>query len=134
MADPYKPISIQTASEIFVGRLTLLMKRDPQQAQVVLNRVINMMTIATGDPDVRKTYTIDLKIDFDDPTRHKTMLHIVRKNARMLLTQATLIADNRQPQVGITCDDFFEGGTKEGLMDLDKEPEDVGDGIVSGED
>lgn len=123
-----KPLSIKTASEIFIGRLTLLVQRDPDRAQVILNRVIQMMTLATGDVDVRKTYTIDLKIDFDDPARHKAMLRVVRKNGRQLLTAAMLLMDNREPQIGIQTDDFFEGGTKEALQEVDS---DAGDGIVN---
>lgn len=127
MADKPKPISIKTASEIFIGRLTLLHKRDPVLAQTTLERVIRMMQIATGDADVRKTYQIELKIDFDDPARHRAMLKVMRKQGRNVLTAAMLLMDNREPQIAISTDDFFEGGTKEALREVDDE---AGDGVV----
>lgn len=123
-----KPIpverQIQTASEMFIGRLTLLYRNNPDQADAVLRRVVQMMVIASGDPEVRKTYTLDLKIDFDDSNRHKAMMHIFRKKAREVLTAAQLLADHRPPQIGITVGDFFEGGTVEGLMDIGDHPDD----------
>lgn len=118
-----------TLTEVFIGRLMVLYKQNPERAADFLDKALTMMGIIQGDPDVRKTYTIDIKIDFDDDNRHKVMLHIARKAARQLLTQASLLADNRQPQVGITTDDFFEGGTKEALMDL----KELGDGIIEDE-
>jgi hypothetical protein len=124
-----------TATEQLIGGLTARYKANPERAVETLERLLAFSKFITGDQQMRKTYTIDLKIDFDDDTRHKVMLHLSRKMARMLLTQAALIADNRQPQVALTCDDFFEGGSKEALMDLpDQNPEeDPGDGILSQE-
>jgi hypothetical protein len=131
MGNPTIKQQVKTANEQLIGRLAVLMQHDPELFVRSVNHFLLISGIRSGDAEVRKTYNVSLKIDFDDAKRHNAMLHLVRRAARQLLTQATLLADNRQPQVAIECDDFFEGGSKEGLMDLPETPEeDAGDGVV----
>jgi hypothetical protein len=119
----------RTATEQLIGRLTTLNKTNPERAIVLIEQLLRVSGF-TGDAEVRKTYMVSLKIDFDDEKRHGIMLKLARQAGRLLLTQASLIADNRPPQVAIECDDFFEGGTRETLSDLPEGTENPGDGIV----
>lgn len=63
-----------------------------------------------------RTYRIELKIDVDEQ-RHEQIRLVVTKQARMLLTTATLICKGRKPHVAIQTDDLFEGLTEHELMD-----------------
>lgn len=74
--------------------------------------------------DMRKTYTVEIKVDFDDEERHELMIPVLRKAARNLLTNASLLADNhRQPQVAVRSEDFFAGPEEISAMELPKEDE-----------
>lgn len=125
--------------ELLVGRLDS-MARDSEARAAVFAMYLSrtLMRFEKDHPHVfdtrmlqmRKTYDIQLKIDFDDPSRHKIAMHFMRKAARTILTQANMIADGREPQIALTTDDFFEGGTIENLQELAELPEDVGDGII----
>lgn len=120
--------STETTLEAIAGRLHLLNKTDPKLAQMTLDRIMGYLLPPKGD-DVRKTYQIELKIDFEDKDRHKIAAHLMRKAARTILTQANMIADGREPQISFRTDDFFEGGTIESLQELSG-LEEVGDGIL----
>lgn len=124
--------SFGTLMEMFAGRLKTLYETNPAKAEFIIDNLLEHMLIQ-GVPDhMRKTYNIGIKADFDDPTRHKALLKALRKQARMLLTQANLLSDTGRPiQVSVETDDFFEGGTQEGLHDID---ESEGDGIVPDEE
>lgn len=125
----HRKVSANVMAEIVLGRIHSLQKTDPRLAQFTIDRIMNFIDPPKED-SVRKTYKIELKIDFEDASRHKIAMHLMRKAARGVLTQATLIADGRQPQIGFFCDDFFEGGTQEDLAELAELPEDAGDGIL----
>ena len=76
--------------------------------------------ILENEKMARKTYSIDAKISFEDENRHEQALAIVRKSARTLLTQLSLLADGKQPQVAIRTEDLFEGVENIDLHDQEK--------------
>lgn len=57
----------------------------------------------------RKTYRIELKMDFSDDTRHEALLMVTKQYTRDLLASAMLLQDGRAPQVALITDDIFEG-------------------------
>jgi hypothetical protein len=56
-----------------------------------------------------RTYTIELRVDFDDAEKHDTMLTIIRDQAKQIITSARLISDKRQPDIAIETGDMFIG-------------------------
>lgn len=121
--------SLRTHMEGIFGRLTSIKNnRGAKVAASIARRLLLIMPDPQGQykgaKRMRKEYKISLKIDFDDSSRHKIALHMMRKAARHILTQACLIADDREPQVAFESEDFFEGGTIESLKDLAEIPED----------
>lgn len=68
----------------------------------------------------RMTYTIELKVEFDDQTRHKAVQKILRDAARRILTSSMLLADKERvkPQVAFYSDNFFEGTTTLSIQEL----------------
>lgn len=66
---------------------------------------------------MRETYTIELKIDFNDDARHETMRTIARQYARDLLASAMLLQDGRQPTIALTTTDSFSGEDELKLID-----------------
>ena len=86
----------ETLLEMIAGRLNVLYAHDPDRAEFIVNSIIDAMAVPgvrREGQDMRKTYKIELKIDFEDEKRHKIATHLMRKAARGILTQATLIAD-----------------------------------------
>lgn len=65
----------------------------------------------------RKTYRIELKIDFNDDNNHEVMLGIAKQYARDLLGSAMLLQDGRKPAVALMTDDSFHGVDEIDLMD-----------------
>lgn len=65
----------------------------------------------------RKTYRIELKIDFNDDANHEIMLGIAKQYARDLLGSAMLLQDGRKPAVALMTDDSFHGVDEIDLMD-----------------
>lgn len=57
----------------------------------------------------RKTYRLELKIDFNDDSNHEIMLGIAKQYARDLLASAMLLQDGRKPAVALMTDDSFTG-------------------------
>lgn len=124
--------SYSTLMEQLAGRLRALYISNPERAEFIVENLLDHMLIPGVHDAMRKTYNIGIKAAFDDPNRHKALLKACRKTARLLLTQANLLSDTGQPiQVSVETDDFFEGGTAEGLHDVD---ETEGDGIVPDEE
>lgn len=58
---------------------------------------------------MRKTYRIELKIDFNDDTRHEALLEVAKQYARDLLGSAMLLQDGRRPACVLMTDDTFIG-------------------------
>ena len=57
----------------------------------------------------RKTYRIELKIDFDDDTRHEALMSVAKQYARDFLGSAMLLQDGRKPACVLMTDDTFAG-------------------------
>lgn len=57
----------------------------------------------------RKTYRIELKIDFNDETRHEALKEVAMQYARDLLGSAMLLQDGRRPACALFMDDSFVG-------------------------
>lgn len=73
------------------------------------------------EEEMRKTYTIQLKINFNDDSRHDHALQMMREKAQEVLAMATLISDGRKPQVALQSEDYFEGIEDKALLtDEDK--------------
>ena len=55
-----------------------------------------------------RTYTIELKADFQDEDKHDVLLQVAREKARELLSMALLLKDKREPQIAFQTGDMFE--------------------------
>lgn len=71
--------------------------------------LLGIRDILENEQMARKTYSIDVKVNFDDESRHEQAMALIRKAARTLKTQMNLLADGRTPQVAIRTEDLFEG-------------------------
>ena len=65
----------------------------------------------------RKTYRIELKIDFNEEANHEVMIGIAKQYARDLLGSAMLLQDGRKPAVSLITDDSFHGVDEIDLLD-----------------
>ena len=57
----------------------------------------------------RKTYRIELKIDFEDDARHEHMNQVAVGVAQQMLAAATLLCDGRKPLCALLTDDSYTG-------------------------
>jgi hypothetical protein len=57
----------------------------------------------------RKTYRIELKIDFNDDSRHEALIGVAKQYARDFLASATLLQDRTRPACVLITDDTFVG-------------------------
>jgi len=64
-------------------------------------------------------YTIKVRVEFDDERKYGMMRNILRMSARKLLTQTTMIADARRPQVMIESESFVDGHESISIMEDD---------------
>lgn len=71
-----------------------------------------------------RTYTIELRADFIDESKHEILLGMAREKARELMTCAVLLKDKREPQVAFQTGDLFEGN-KELELISDEEREEM---------
>jgi hypothetical protein len=55
-----------------------------------------------------RTYTIELRCDFQDEEKYELVLEIVREKAREMLTTAIMLKDKRDPQISFSSGDMFE--------------------------
>jgi len=115
-----KPIPLDTLLEQVAGRLQLVYREDPARAMKIVLFIIDHLTIPESERRMRQTYTIEVKINFDDDDRHKVMFHLMRKAARQIVGQVQLLADNpnRPAEVMFQTADFYEGGTQHTLANL----------------
>jgi hypothetical protein len=67
------------------------------------------------------TYRIELKLDVDPSLtdKHDIIRDACKQAAQTLLATATLISDNRRPQVAVFADDFFDGTAEIAVFDAD---------------
>lgn len=72
----------------------------------------------------RMTYTIQLKVEFDDDTRHETVKKILRDAARRVLVSSMLLADKDKvkPQIALSADNFFMGTEQLTIEEPEGEP------------
>jgi hypothetical protein len=71
---------------------------------------VNLITVTKKVTDMTlKNWIIDLHCDFETKEQEEIMLNEVRAAAKMLLTQARLLADKRKPDIAIHNDDMYEG-------------------------
>lgn len=77
-----------------------------------------------------RTLKIELRMDFDDPERIKTVEEAAKVAAKHLYTTALLIADNkRKPQIALYGGDFFTP-EEEIILAEELEQGDGGDGTT----
>lgn len=55
-----------------------------------------------------RTYTIELRVDFQEDEKYDIMLQSAREMARQMLTVAMMIKDKREPQIMLQAGDMFE--------------------------
>lgn len=80
-----------------------------------------------------RTYTIELRCDFDDESRYGVILDAIKMEAKALLTTASLIQDNRRkPQIAVSGGDFFFGTEDISLVDDGEEGSDVSAELLAG--
>lgn len=96
----------------------------PHVTRRLLERIHNIAytTLNDGRSKMRRTYTLEVKIDFDDESRHDQMRKVLREAGRSAYALAMLLADNRQPQIALRSEDFFEG-TQQILIKDDEDEE-----------
>ena len=126
---------IRTLTEQIVGDISGARRGAEGLDTNQLRRLVKEMTWFKDDlvhwrmGMARKTYSLDLKIDFEDQTRHAMMEKLLRRLAKQVLTQATLLADGRQPQVALRSEDFFMGNDEIQVVREDEENEDSLPGV-----
>jgi uncharacterized protein YutE (UPF0331/DUF86 family) len=66
-----------------------------------------------------RTYTIELRVDFDidSDTKKEALTKAVNMAAKHLLATALMISDKRKPKVVASYDDFFAGTEEIELAD-----------------
>ena len=64
-----------------------------------------------------REYSIKVRVEFDDEEKYDMMPGILKVAARKLLTQMTVLADVRRPQVMIESESFVLGADKINLLD-----------------
>ena len=55
-----------------------------------------------------RTFTIELRADFQENDKYDLMLEAARATARELLATAMLLKDKRDPHISLQCGDMFE--------------------------
>lgn len=55
-----------------------------------------------------RTYTIELRADFQDESKYDIMMEAMREMARQALTTAIMLKDKRDPQISLQSGDMFE--------------------------
>ena len=56
-----------------------------------------------------RTYTIELKIDFDDETKFTVVADHLKEQCRQTLAVCMMLAEKRPPQLAFHSQDFFHG-------------------------
>ncbi|QIG66884.1 hypothetical protein EVB41_054 [Rhizobium phage RHph_TM3_14A] len=55
-----------------------------------------------------RTYTLELRADFDNDEKYELVLEMVREKARELLAAALMLKDRREPEIALSHGDMFE--------------------------
>ena len=66
---------------------------------------------------MQRQFTIELRVDYADETKNKTMRQSMAQAARHLLATAELLSDGQTPQAVMFSDDFFTGHEEIPLME-----------------
>lgn len=70
-----------------------------------------------------KTYTIELRVDFEEESKHDVVTEVFRGKAREILTTVFMLKDSkREPQITFSTGDLFEKNSDIEII----EPETVG--------
>lgn len=64
-----------------------------------------------------KTFTIELRVDYDSPEKEQIILDAAKVAAKHLYTTAVLIADKRKPDIALSTSDLFVGASEISLAD-----------------
>ena len=56
-----------------------------------------------------RTYTIELRVDFQSEDRYDLILEATREAAKALLATSTLLQEKRKPQIMMQAGDMFVG-------------------------
>lgn len=87
----------------------------PTYAEVVqttLQQYINW----EGTTVTLRTFTIELRVDYDDKSKDELIKKAAVEAAKHLFTTALLISDKRKPLIGVSGSDFFAGKEEIDLM------------------
>lgn len=84
---------------------------DPRSDDTIIPLLRTRHAISNWDrqPMARKTYRIELKIDFNDDASHQILLGIAKQYTRDFLASAMLLQDGRKPAAALMTDDSFHG-------------------------
>lgn len=55
-----------------------------------------------------RTYTIELRADFQDVEKYDILMSAAREMARGMLATAMMLKDKREPQISLQSGDMFE--------------------------
>ncbi len=55
-----------------------------------------------------RTYTIELRADFQDEEKYDILMAAAREMARGMLATAMMLKDKREPQISLQSGDMFE--------------------------
>lgn len=66
---------------------------------------------------MQRTFTVELRVDFNDPEKIGHMKHACQIAARHLMAQAALIKDAVNPQIAVHSEDFYSGREEIGLFE-----------------
>jgi len=64
------------------------------------------------------TWSIEVRVDFNDKSKTAIMEKAVRSAAKELLTVARLLADGREPDIAISTTDMFVGREEIALFEI----------------
>lgn len=56
-----------------------------------------------------RTYTLELKVHFDEESRYEIVKNHLKEQARETLSVCLLLAGDRTPQIALHSQDFFHG-------------------------
>jgi hypothetical protein len=71
-----------------------------------------------------RTYTIELRADYQTDDKHDVLLEAVREAARTVLATAMMLKDKRDPQISMQVGDMFNKDAEVQLFndDLQEKP------------
>jgi len=69
-----------------------------------------------------RTYTIELRVDYEDESTYDLTLEHVRETARQMMTVAMLMKEKRPPRMSVTAGDMFEVSDEKGMFPEHERP------------